>query len=122
MAKGVQAESFRKLQEQVRKFVAEREWDRFHSPKNLSMAISVECAELMEHFQWLSEDQSRALGKKERTAIAHELADIQIYLISLARALEVDLVSAAAKKLVINREKYPIEKARGNSRKYTEFT
>ncbi len=122
MAKSVQAESFQKLQAQVRKFVTERDWDQFHSPKNLSMAISVECAELMEHFQWLSEDRSRALGKKERAAIAHELADIQIYLISLARALKVDLVSAAQNKLVINNKKYPIEKARGNSRKYTEFT
>ncbi len=122
MAKSVQAESFQKLQAQVRKFVTERDWDQFHSPKNLSMAISVECAELMEHFQWLSEDQSRALGKKECAAIAHELADIQIYLISLARALKVDLVSAAQRKLVINNKKYPIEKARGNSRKYTEFT
>lgn len=121
MAKNVQADSFQKLQAQVRKFVMEREWDQFHSPKNLSMAISVECAELMEHFQWLSEDQSRAPGKNERAAIAHELADIQIYLISLARALKVDLVSATAKKLVINRKKYPIEKARGNARKYTEL-
>lgn len=121
MSKSAQVESFRQLQEQVRRFVAERQWDQFHSPKNLSMALSVECAELMEHFQWLSEDQSRAPGKKERAAIAHELADIQIYLISLARALDVDLVAAAKRKLVINRRKYPVEKARGNARKYTEL-
>jgi NTP pyrophosphatase (non-canonical NTP hydrolase) len=101
----------------VRQFVVERDWDQFHSPKNLSMALIVEAAELVEHFQWLTEEQSCNLPPGKLAEVELELADIQIYLISLAEKLKLDLVAAAEKKLVINAKKYPADKARGNSKK-----
>lgn len=113
-------EGFERVKQQVRQFVVERDWDQFHSPKNLSMALIVEAAELVEHFQWLSEEQSCNLSPKKLAEVELELADIQIYLISLAAKLRLDLVAAAEKKLAINVRKYPAEKARGNSKKYTE--
>jgi dCTP diphosphatase len=111
---------FDRIRKQVRQFVIERDWDQFHSPKNLSMALIVEAAELVEHFQWLTEEQSSNLSPEKLAEVELELADIQIYLISLAEKLKLDLVTAAEKKLVLNAKKYPVDKARGNSRKYTE--
>ncbi len=111
---------FNSIRKQVRQFVVEREWDQFHSPKNLSMALIVEAAELVEHFQWLTEEQSANPGPEKLAEIELELADIQIYLLSLAEKLKLDLVAAVEKKLVLNARKYPVEKARGNSKKYTE--
>lgn len=112
---------FDRIKQQVRKFVVEREWDQFHSPKNLSMALIVEVAELVEHFQWLTEEQSCNLSPEKLAEVELELADIQIYLISLAEKLKLDLVAAAEKKLVLNAQKYPADKARGNSKKYSEI-
>src|SRR5512144_2717536 len=112
---------FEQIRKQVRQFVVEREWDQFHSPKNLSMALIVEAAELVEHFQWLTEEQSANPSPEKLAEIELELADIQIYLISLAEKLKLDLVAAAEKKLVLNARKYPVEKARGNSKKYNEY-
>jgi NTP pyrophosphatase (non-canonical NTP hydrolase) len=111
---------FDQIRKQVRQFVVERDWDQFHSPKNLSMALIVEAAELVEHFQWLTEEQSCSLSPEKLAEVELELADIQIYLISLAEKLKLDLVAAAEKKLVLNAQKYPVDKARGNSKKYTE--
>lgn len=111
---------FDRIRKQVRQFVVERDWDQFHSPKNLSMALIVEAAELVEHFQWLTEEQSCSLPPEKLAEVELELADIQIYLISLAHKLGLDLVAAAEKKLVLNAQKYPADKARGNSKKYTE--
>jgi NTP pyrophosphatase (non-canonical NTP hydrolase) len=105
------------LRDELRAFAAAREWAQFHSPKNLACALSVEAAELLEHFQWLTEDASRALGEAERGAVAHEAADVLLYLIQLADALGIDLVAAAREKIAINARKYPVESARGNSRK-----
>ncbi len=105
----------------MRQFVAERDWDQFHSPKNLSMALIVEAAEMVEHFQWLTEEQSANPSPEKLAEIELELADIQIYLISLAEKLKLNLVAAVDKKLVLNAQKYPVEKARGNSRKYSEY-
>ena len=113
--------AFQELGARVRQFAEERDWAQFHSPKNLSMALSVECAELMEHFQWLTENQSRKLGPKKLREVEKELADIQIYLIRLSQVLGIDLMSAGRKKLGNNARKYPVSKARGSAKKYTEL-
>ena len=112
---------FDRIKKQVRQFVVERDWDQFHSPKNLSMALIVEAAEMVEHFQWLTEEQSCNLAPDKLAEVELELADIQIYLISLAEKLKLDLVAAAEKKLLLNAQKYPVDKARGNSKKYNEY-
>lgn len=113
--------AFKELGGKVRRFAEERDWAQFHSPKNLSMALSVECAELMEHFQWLTETQSRRLGQSQLREVEKELADIQIYLIRLSQVLGVDLVVAGGKKLLENGRKYPVDKAKGSAKKYTKL-
>jgi len=105
----------------LRQFAEERDWDQFHSPKNLAMALIVEVAELVEHFQWLTEDQSRALDQKQLEKVQEELADIQIYLIRISDKLNIDLLGAVGKKMEANEKKYPSEKVRGSSKKYTEY-
>ncbi|MDQ1362305.1 MAG: dCTP diphosphatase [Pseudomonadota bacterium] len=109
------------LQQQLREFAAARDWDQFHSPKNLSMALIAEAAELVEHFQWLTEEQSRSLPETKRTEVEYELADIFVYLLRLADKLDVDLLKAAENKLKLNAEKYPADKVRGSAKKYTEY-
>jgi dCTP diphosphatase len=109
------------LRDKLRQFAAERDWDQFHSPKNLAMALIVEAAELLEHFQWLSDAESAALAPEKRAKIREELADVLLYLIRLADKLDIDLATAAADKLSVNAQKYPLQKARGSSKKYTEF-
>lgn len=106
------------LTEALRRFAAERDWEQFHSPKNLACALAVEAAELLEHFQWLTEERSRNLPPDERQAVAQELADVLLYLLQLADKLNVDLIEAAHAKLAVNAAKYPVERSRGNSRKY----
>ena len=113
--------AFQELGGKVRRFAEERDWAQFHSPKNLSMALSVECAELMEHFQWLTESQSRELPQKRLREVEKELADIQIYLIRLSQVLGLDLIVASNKKLLQNAKRYPVNKARGSAKKYTEL-
>jgi dCTP diphosphatase len=110
-----------KLREQLREFAAARDWDQFHSPKNLAMALSVEAAELLETFQWLTEEQSRRLDPKAQAAVRSEIADVLLYLIRLGDQLGIDPVAAAQRKLVENAQKYPVEKSRGNRKKYTEL-
>ncbi|MHB1676828.1 MAG: nucleotide pyrophosphohydrolase [Sulfuriferula sp.] len=109
------------LRIRIRQFAEERDWDRYHSPKNLAMALIVEAAELVEHFQWLTEQQSQTLTPDKLAQVGEELADIQIYLISIADKLNVDLLAAVDKKIVANAEKYPVDKARGSAKKYNEF-
>jgi dCTP diphosphatase len=109
------------LREQLRQFAAERDWAQFHSPKNLAMALSVEAAELLETFQWLSEEQSRRLSPEALAAADEEVADVLLYLIRLSDQLGIDPIAAANRKLLKNAEKYPADKARGTSRKYTEL-
>ncbi|MEW5757608.1 MAG: nucleotide pyrophosphohydrolase [Pseudomonadota bacterium] len=109
------------LQARLRAFAAERDWEQFHAPKNLTMALSVEVAELMEHFQWLSEEQSRQLSEEQRREVALELADVFLYLLRLADQLGVDLAATAAQKIALNAEKYPAERVRGKSDKYTKY-
>jgi dCTP diphosphatase len=110
-----------KLRDQLRAFAAERDWEQFHSPKNLAMAMSVEAAELLEHFQWLTEEQSRRLPPDTLAAVNEEAADIFLYLIRLSDKLGIDLIAAAHSKLALNARKYPADKARGTSKKYTEL-
>ncbi len=109
------------LKQSLREFAEAREWGRFHSPKNLAMALSVEAAELLEHFQWLSESDSRALGAERKAAVAREMADVFIYLLQLSDRLDVDLIQAARAKMIENAEKYPVSRARGSSLKYSEL-
>ena len=112
---------FDELKLKLRKFAAERDWDQFHSPKNLAMALTAEAGELLEIFQWLSEEQSQKLSSGDLKKTEEELADVLLYLIRLSDQLKIDLVSAANEKLAVNARKYPVHKARGTSRKYTEL-
>lgn len=108
----------RDLRDELRAFAAARDWDQFHSPRNLATALAVEAAELLEPFQWLTEEQSRALPPETRAAVEEEMADVLLYLVRLADKLDVDLAAAARAKIARNGEKYPVEKARGSNRKY----
>ncbi len=105
------------LRDELRAFAAARDWAQFHSPKNLACALSVEAAELLEHFQWLTEDGSRTLDDARRDAVALEAADVLLYLVQLADQLGIDLAATARAKIAINATKYPVETARGNSSK-----
>lgn len=105
------------LRTALRQFAEERDWEQFHSPKNLTMALSVEVAELVEHFQWLSQEQSLQLRPAQKEAVREELADVLIYLVRLADRLDIDLLEAAGDKLLTNAEKYPVHTSRGRSDK-----
>ena len=109
------------LRDQLRTFASERDWDQFHSPKNLAAALAVEASELLEHFQWLTEAQSQQLPPETLNEVSNEVADVLLYLIRISDKLGIDLITAANTKILLNAEKYPVEKARGSSRKYTEF-
>ena len=120
-AKGGSKPSLAELRDALRRFAAEREWDQFHFPKNLAIALSVEAAELLEHFQWLPDVESAALPAETRTKVREELADVLLYLIRLADKLDIDLAAAAFDKMGVNAKKYPVHKARGTSKKYTDL-
>lgn len=109
------------IKQRLREFAAARDWDQFHSPKNLSMALSVEVSELVECFQWLTEEQSSSLNGSQMAAVTDEIADIQLYLIRLADKLGVDIGDAVKKKIEKNEAKYPADKVRGSSKKYNEY-
>ena len=107
------------LDEAVRRFAEERDWQQFHTPKNLASALIVEAAELLEHFQWLTPEQSAALSPAQRDEVAREMADVFIYLLRLAQVQGIDLLTAAEAKLADNARRYPVETARGSSAKST---
>jgi len=109
------------LRDKLRVFAGERDWDQFHSPKNLSMALMVEAAELMEHFQWLTETQSAELSPEVKQAVGEELADILLYLVRLSDKLGIDLREAALLKLEKNAAKYPAAQVRGSAKKYSDY-
>jgi NTP pyrophosphatase (non-canonical NTP hydrolase) len=111
----------KELIKSIRNFSKIRDWDQFHSPKNLAMALSVEVAEIVEHFQWLTQAQSDNLDSAKLAEIKEEIADVMIYLTRLADRLGIDPVQAAEEKIRINEKKYPVEKARGNAVKYTDL-
>jgi len=109
------------LRDALRAFAAERDWDQFHAPKNLAMALAVEAAELLEVFQWMTDAGSRTLAPTAQAAASEEIADVLLYLVRLADVLGIDPLAAAERKMVANAEKYPVAKARGTSRKYTDL-
>ncbi|ATE62506.1 nucleotide pyrophosphohydrolase [Thauera sinica] len=106
------------LRDALRVFAAERAWEQFHTPKNLAMALSGEAGEVIEHFQWLTAEQSAALDAGTRDAVALELADVLLYLVRLADVLDIDLAQAAQRKMAINALRYPADKAHGRADKY----
>jgi dCTP diphosphatase len=114
-------EPFSTMRGYLRQFAKERDWEQFHSPKNVVMALAVETAELLEHFQWLSADQSQSLTPDQLTAVAEEIADVQLYLVRLADRLGIDILQAVSAKTLKNEARYPADKVRGSARKYTDY-
>ena len=109
------------LKGSLREFAREREWEQFHSPKNLSMALVKEAAELVEHFQWLTEEQSYQLATDKLQQVKYEMADILIYLIRISDQLDINLLQAVIEKISINQKKYPVHLVKGSSKKYNEY-
>ena len=116
-----ESKTINQLTLQLRDYAEQREWQQFHSPKNLAMALSVEASELVEIFQWLTEEQSYSLTDEQRQQTEHEMADIFLYLLRMADRVDIDLVDAAKKKILINEERYPAEKVRRSAKKYTAY-
>ncbi|WP_428606376.1 nucleotide pyrophosphohydrolase [Sedimenticola sp.] len=114
-------DSLAQLNEKLLAFARARDWEQFHSPKNLAMALIAECAELVEHFQWLSEAQSQQLAPEKQEQVALEMADILIYLIRTAERLDIDLIAAAHRKIAINESRYPADKVKGDARRANEY-
>lgn len=112
-----------KIEKLIKNFVNERQWDQFHSPKNLSMALNVEASELLEIFQWMPESESKSVMNDpvKMKAIQEELADIAYYLILMSSKLNINLEQAMLEKMKLNESKYPANKSQGNSKKYDEF-
>jgi len=109
------------LRSDQRRFAEVREWQQFHTPKNLAMALSVEAAELLECFQWLTPEQSTRLGARDRRAVEDEVADVLLYLLRLSDVLDIDLLQAAQRKMKLNARKYPVALSRGSARKYSRL-
>ena len=115
------ADSLVELRQKIDDFIHERDWAQFHSPKNLAMAMIVEAAELVEHFQWDTIQESYDLSAEKRQEVAHELADTFVYLLRLAEVTGIDLIQAANDKIALNAIKYPVDKAKGSNAKYTVY-
>ena len=115
-------DSLEELNRRLLAFARERDWEQFHSPKNLAMALAGEAGELLEHFQWLTEEQSHALPPDKRRAVELEMADILAYLIRLAQRLDVDLIDALNHKISINEQRYPAHRVRGDARRASEYS
>ena len=109
------------LSQRLLAFARARDWEQFQSPKNLSMALAGEAGELLEHFQWLTEEQSVQLSTDKRRAVAHEMADILSYLLRLAERLDIDLIAATEEKIALNEQRYPADKVRGDARRAHEY-
>jgi len=111
------------LKNEVKKFCEERDWDKYHNPKDLSIGIITEASELLEHFRFKSEDEAKAFLDDEikKEAISDELADILFFVLRLAQKYDIDLAISVSRKLEKNKKKYPIEKSKGSNKKYTEF-
>jgi dCTP diphosphatase len=111
----------KELTQKLREFAKERDWEQFHSPKNLAMALSVEVAEIVEIFQWLTEEESRNLNTDKLQKVKEEIADVMIFLTNLADKLGIDLLEAARGKIQVNRKKYPVGKSKGSAKKYDQL-
>lgn len=114
-------DSIDQLRARVNQFVEERDWTQFHSPKNLSMAMIVEAGEVVEHFQWITEADSKNLDAEKKEQVGQELSDTFVYLLRIAEVCGIDLIDAANKKIDLNAKKYPVEKAKGSNAKYTKY-
>ena len=114
-------DELRELRSRLDRFVAERDWDQFHTPKNLAMALAAEAGELLEHFQWLTPEESCALPEAVRAEVELEIADVLLFLLRLCGRLQIDPLQAAHKKLSLNAIKYPADKARGRATKYNKL-
>jgi len=114
-------DSLANLNERLLRFARERDWEQFHSPKNLVMALAGECGELLEHFQWLSEERSAALDAEKKREVGREMADILIYLVRLSQRLDLDLLAAANEKIALNERRYPVHQVRGDARRAGEY-
>jgi NTP pyrophosphatase (non-canonical NTP hydrolase) len=117
----LRSEEMKELVIELRKFAEERDWAQFHSPKNLAMALSVEVAEIVEIFQWLTQEESRNLTPEKLEKVQQEIADVMIFLTNLADKLGIDPLAAAKEKIEKNRIKYPVERAKGTAKKYTQL-
>lgn len=115
------SDSLAELRTRINQFVKERDWDQFHSPKNLAMAMIVEAAELVEHFQWDTLEESRQLDDEKREQVGQELADTFVYLLRIAEVTGIDLIEAANRKIDLNAQKYPVDKVKGSNKKYTAY-
>jgi dCTP diphosphatase len=115
------SDSLDDLNRRLLRFARERDWEQFHSPKNLAMALAGECGELLEHFQWLTQEQSSSLTPEKRRAVAHEMADILIYLVHISECLGIDLIAAAYDKIAVNEARYPAHRVRGDARRASEY-
>lgn len=115
------AKDLRELRDALRQFAVERDWDQFHSPKNLAAALVVEAAELLEHFKWMPDGQSKLLGEDKKREVAHELADVLLYAVQLSDKLGIDLLAAAREKIEVNARKHPVKPARAATHGYTEL-
>jgi len=111
----------KELMQKLREFAKERDWEQFHSPKNLAMALSVEVAEIVEVFQWLTQEESRNLIPEKLGEVREEIADVMIFLINLSDKLGIDPLEAAKEKIEINKKKYPVSIVKGKPQKYTEY-
>ena len=109
------------LADALRVFAKDRDWEQFHSPRNLAASLCIESSEVLEHFQWLTDAQSHALSTEERQRVSMELADVLNYLVRLADVLQVDLLKCAEQKIAINAQKYPVERSRGSNKKYSDL-
>ena len=113
--------TIKQLKDQVSRFVKARDWEKFHSPKNLSMAIAIEAAELMEHFQWHNKNEDLKRLSDRKGEIEQELADILAFILSFSNLYQIDLSRALLKKMKLNARKYPIKKSKGNAKKYSDL-
>lgn len=114
-------DTLEELNRRLLAFARERDWEQFHSPKNLAMAMIAECAELVEHFQWLTQDESMNLAADKHEEVAMEMADILIFLVRCAERLDINLVEAAQRKIAINEARYPADKVKGDARRASEY-
>lgn len=105
----------------IKQFADERDWEQFHSPKNISMALAVEASELLEHFQWMTQEESRNIQGEKKQEVADEVADVFLYLLRMCEQIGIDLIEAANQKIDKNAIKYPVEKSKGRSTKYNEL-
>lgn len=114
-------DSLQTLRQRINAFVEARDWAQFHSPKNLAMSMIVEAAEVVEHFQWMTEQESRQLDAETKEKVGQELADTFVYLMRIAEVCGIDLIQATNAKIDLNAQKYPVEKCKGSNDKYTKY-